>query len=102
MSKPFSDAISRLCWAVRFSFQALPLRVEPPVTRGNLLNGPGVWGATDTRKEGRSWGGIGYGIGWRSVTFAPWIAVRTSSGVSATVKMAISSDVILPRSTAVP
>lgn len=54
MSKPFSDAISRLCWAVRFSFQALPLRVEPPVTRANLLNGPGVLGATDKRREGRS------------------------------------------------
>jgi hypothetical protein len=54
MSKPFSDAISRLCWVVHFSFQALPLRVEPPVTRGNLLNGPGVLGATGKWSEGRS------------------------------------------------
>jgi hypothetical protein len=54
MSKPFSDAISRLCWAVRFSFQAFPLRVEPPVTHANLLNGLGVLGATGKWSEGRS------------------------------------------------
>jgi hypothetical protein len=54
MSKPFLDAISRVCWVIRFSFQALPLRVEPPVTRANLLNGLGVWGATGKWSEGRS------------------------------------------------
>jgi len=42
-----------------------------------------------------------YGIGWWRAGAARWMAVRTSSGVSARVKMVISSGLTLPRSTAV-